>query len=208
MTPALFHGPEARDRAVARGLELGRPISEPIGDAGLKVDDSRKIIALTAHGGIGDRPPSLVIGPLDQATPEASDALLKTLEDLAEGPVRLVLWADYLHEVIPTIRSRTLAEWCPAGQHYLSPLAYMDDNAKSLCEAVLEQDQVRILGVLTEVGKDWPDLLRAVCAEFTEHVEGEHHLLILSTWERIREALKDSRGSILIAADALLLESV
>lgn len=111
-TPILFHGPSGRDRAVAWSFDSGRPVSEPLGDNGLKVDDSRLIVGLSNQAGVGDRPPTLVIGPIDRATVEASDALLKTLEDLAEGPLRVVLWADFLVSVSPTIRSRTQAIWC------------------------------------------------------------------------------------------------
>jgi len=113
MNPQLFHGPEGRTRAVQWSFDTGRPASDPVGDEGLKVDDSRLIVHLANQGGVGDKPPTLVIGPLDRATVEASDALLKTLEDLAGGPLRIALWADYLVGVPLTIRSRTRAIWCP-----------------------------------------------------------------------------------------------
>lgn len=76
------------------------------------MDDSRLIVSLANQAGVGDLPPTLVIGPVDNATPEAADALLKTLEDLAGGPLRLVLWADFLGGVSQTIRSRTAGIYC------------------------------------------------------------------------------------------------
>ena len=96
MTPILFHGPLGRDEAVSKASKVGRRVSNPVGDKGLKVADSRKIVEISGSSGVGDKPPSVVVGPLDKATPEASDALLKTLEDLGSGPLRIILWANHL----------------------------------------------------------------------------------------------------------------
>lgn len=202
MTPTLFHGPEARDRAVNLSEEVGHPLSDPVGDAGLKVEDARMIIALAMQSGVGDKPPSLVVGPLDQATPEAADALLKTLEDLTEAPLRIILWADFLSGVIPTIQSRTRAVWCPPGPTYLSPLAHLGEKAEALCGAVLEGDQVKILERLAEADKEWVDLLQALCIPLSEHLEDPK---AIEAWVQIRKVL-DGRGSPLTAADALLAE--
>jgi hypothetical protein len=200
MTPSLFHGPEARGRAVLFSEEVGRPLREPLGDKGLKVADSREVVDLATLSGVGDKPPSLVLGPLDAATPEAADALLKTLEDLTEAPLRIVLWADHLSGVIPTIRSRTRAIWCPEGPTYLSPLAYLREDAEGLCEAILASDSVKILGILEGIGKDWPELLQALCLPLAEHLENP---IAIETWLSIRRVL-DGRGTVLTAADALL----
>ena len=201
----LFYGPEARDKAVLRAEEVGRVLADPVGDKGLKVADSRRIVELAAQPGVGDRAPSLVVGPLDQATPEASDALLKTLEDLSEAPLRLILWADHLGGVVPTIRSRTHRIWCAPGPTYLDPLYVYEDQAQELCQAVLEEDPVKILGVLEDVGKDWPDLLRALCIPLSLEVSGENREPALKAWLRMKPAL-DGKGGILAAADALLPE--
>ena len=201
----LFYGPEARDKAIHRADEIGRVLSDPIGDKGLKVADSRRIVELSTQSGVGDRAPSIVVGPLDRATPEAADALLKTLEDLSEAPLRLVLWADDLSEVAPTIRSRTHQVWCPPGPTYLDPLYVYDDQAKELCQAVLAEDPVKILGVLEDVGKDWPDLLRALCVPLSQEVTGDQHEAALNAWLKMKPSL-DGKGGLLAAADALLPE--
>ena len=203
-TPPLFHGPEARDRAVQKALSEGRLVSEPVGDKGLKVDDSRRVVEISMNPGVGDKPPYVVIGPLDAATPEAADALLKTLEEVENTPLRIVLWADYLGEVIPTIRSRTHQIWCPPGRTWLDPLAWKEESAKSLLKAWGAQDWIRVLGILTEESKEWPELLRALCTLLPGSLtggDGDQKILIL--WASLREVL-DGKGSYLLALDALL----
>lgn len=196
MTPLLFHGPEARDQALKKALEVGRLVGDPIGDDGLKVDDSREIVRLALSPGVGDRPPCVLVGPLDSATPSAADALLKTLEEISAFPLRIILWTDYLGEVIPTIRSRTLHIWCPPSRTWLDPLSYMDDPAKDLLAARASKDWVKVVSIVREAGKDWPDLLTMYCSLLDP---GSSSVL----WEKIRPAL-GRPGSYLVALDALL----
>ena len=204
-TPQLFHGPEARDRAVNKATSEGRLLTEPVGDKGLKVDDSRKIVEMSLNPGVGDKPPYVVIGPLDAATPEASDALLKTLEEVSNTPLRIVLWADFLGEVIPTIRSRTHAIWCPPGKTWLDPLAWKEDSAKNLLKAYLSEDWARVISILAEEAKDWPELLRALCTTLSRTViKGDKdEAKLIALWSRLREVL-DGKGSYLVAVDAIL----
>lgn len=210
MTPVIFHGPSSRDRAVELAAKLGRPVSDPLGDSGLKVDDARALVELAGSSGIGDLPPSIVVGPLDAATPEASDALLKTLEDLCDGPLKIVLWADHLQGVSGTIQSRTHAVWCPETPLTSDLLFYMKVPAQALAKALLEDDPVKILGVLEDLSetkegaKDWPDLLLATCRILSQSIqEPENAARVTVVWDRIRRVL-DGKGSILTAADALL----
>lgn len=202
-TPSLFHGPEARDRAVQKVTLEGRMVIEPVGDKGLKVDDSRQVVEISLNPGVGDKPPFVVIGPLDAATPEASDALLKTLEEVQNTPLRIVLWADYLGEVIPTIRSRTHAIWCPPGRTWLDPLSWKEDSARGLLKAWLAEDWVRVLGLLSEQSKDWQDLVRALVNILPTAMTGEGGDRIMLLWESLRPVL-DGKGSYLVAVDALL----
>ena len=156
----MFHGPGARDHAVRASVAPGfRPVSEPMGDGGLKVDDSRLLVEIASVAPVGDKKGTLVLGPLDRATPEAADALLKTLEDLAEGPVRLVPWAWDLAGVLPTIRSRTLHQWCPGPD----PLSYLKGAAEGLAKAVTEKRLPAVAEALSEINDgEREDLLVAV----------------------------------------------
>lgn len=201
MTPTLFHGPEARNEAVRLSEKIGRPLRDPIGDEGLKVDDSREIVEIARYPGVGDRPPSLVVGPLDAASPEAADALLKTLEELTEAPLRLIVWADHLSGVIKTIRSRTRPQWCPAVATTPNPFDYVQEDAERLAEALVNQDAGRILGILENIDKGtWVDLLQAVTSPLADRLDSPR---TIEVWVRIRRLL-DGRGSVITAADALL----
>tara|TARA_R110000824_G_scaffold95253_2_gene229127 strand:- start:499 stop:1047 length:549 start_codon:yes stop_codon:yes gene_type:complete len=174
-----------------------------LGDAGLSIDDSRNIVRLSTTPGVGDKPPSLVVGPMDKTKSAAAvDALLKTIEEIGSKPLRLVLWADDLAGVIPTIRSRTQVVWCPAGPNWLDPLSYKEDEAKVLCAAVLTQDPSRILGALDGQDKEWPDLASALCVELAK-VDPEDWGTVLKVWEPLRRTLRGKGGPIVLV-DALL----
>ena len=201
MTPVLFHGPRARGEAIQHARDLGRLVADPIGDDGLKVDDSREIVLLAGNAGVGDRPPVVVVGPLDRATPEAGDALLKTLEDLADGPVRLVLWADFYGGVTKTIRSRTLNHWCPPSEHWVSP--FMDDQARALYMAWTKKDVAACLDTIYASQRDWPALLQGFCEVIAEEHPDLGSPETATVWAQVRPLL-DGKGSHLNAATALL----
>ena len=204
MTPILYYGPMARDKAITRASLIGRPVSDPVGDKGLKVDDSRRIVVLANSSGVGDKPPSIVVGPLDKATPEAGDALLKTLEDLAEGPLRMVLWAEHLKGVIGTIRSRTLLEWCPPDKGWIDPLSWANKDSKELMLAVRDRDEIGILEILSRKDnkKHHLGILESFCRHLSkEVVSGKPEYL--NMWISIRKVL-DGKGSYLSSCKAIL----
>jgi len=197
MTPILFHGPGARTEAVNSSNAPGfRPVSDPVGDGGLKVDDSRTLVEIASVAPVGDKKGSLVLGPLDRATPEAADALLKTLEDLAEGPVRLFPWAWDLAGVLPTIRSRTLHRWCPGPD----PLGYLKGPADKLVEASLSERLATVAELLSEMTDgEREDLLVAAQAPLLK--AGEKGLGI---WARLRPLISGRGVSRLPAIVALM----
>ena len=198
-SPILFHGPLARSAAVAHAQETGRLISDPIGDGGLKVADSRLIVEMATNASVGDKQPVVIVGPLDRATPEAGDALLKTLEDLAEGPLVILLWADYLGGVIGTIRSRTLDRWCPPDERWASP--FVDEHAEALYAAWDKGDAAACLGVIYDRQKDWQALLQGFCEVMAERAPDSPQTA--RVWPLVRPVL-DGKGSYLNAAAALL----
>ena len=186
----LFHGPLARDAAVAEGQKLGRP-QDPLGDKGLKIADSRAIAKLALLPGIGDHPPSLVVGPLDSATPEAADALLKTIEEISNKPLQLIFWANDIRGVIKTIRSRCFTRWCPAplsGRGYQDPLAHLKGHANSLMRAALEGDVGRLLSSLEEAGAATPSVVFKGVEDLAGSLDGASALRAVKLWERIRKS--------------------
>lgn len=195
-SPILFHGPTARGAALLCARDVGRLIRDPVGDDGLKVEDARLLVSLSENSGVGDRPPVVIVGPLDRATPEASDALLKTLEDLAEGPLRIVLWADYLGGVSKTIQSRILPRWCSPGPGWKSP--YQTASAESLYTAWQKGDVEKVLSVVYENQKDWVGLLQG----FVELLAVRSPLQGVRVWGFVRP-LMDGKGSHINLAMAL-----
>lgn len=204
MTPCLYHGPGARDRAVREaGGEGFRPVAPPMGDDGLKVDDARALVEILGVAPVGDKRGSLVLGPLDRTTPEAGDALLKTLEDYGEGPTRVFAWAWDLSGVLPTIRSRTLPVWCPGAD----PLAHLAKKSQALYDALAAGKLHTVLELLGEEPDDYTreDLLLALLGPLSrnplpESVGGGTR----AVWQRVRPLLNGKGVSRLVAATALM----
>lgn len=121
----LFHGPLSKDAAYKKAAELGQveaSYGEQPSDTwsqahkgskynGLAVEEARELVALLPVA-MATYTPVYVVGPLDKATVNACDALLKRLEDMPPHSYA-VLWAWNLGEVIPTIISRTRPVWSP-----------------------------------------------------------------------------------------------
>jgi hypothetical protein len=198
-TPSLYYGPEGRGAACTSANEIGRLLCPPIGDGGLKTEDARMAVELVTEGTIGDATPTLVIGPLDSATPEAADALLKTLEDLS-GYVSLCLWAECLEGVIPTIRSRTRAIWCPATATTIDPVDSFATQGAEVVAAVLKGDvgtAIRIMGEHGKAGKlpSRESLLlramsRALVSEVSEGSDAKQVQKAITLWRSIRRVME------------------
>lgn len=78
----------------------------------------------------------MLVGPLEEATPSAMDALLKTVEEPPAG-VHLHLWAREEGLLTPTLRSRCLRCFCPASpkeatQEALSLLGQVFEHMEEL----------------------------------------------------------------------------
>lgn len=162
----LFHGPGAQQRALQEQASYGVVPSPPLGEFGLSVDEARKVVELTQTPSIGDSIGSVVVGPMDLASPSASDILLKTLEDLREDQVQPLLWARDLEAVRPTIRSRCQEIWCHGPEE--DPSDSLMNLSFDLVDATVGKDRVRVLEIVSEGLKDvdlqqlTPILARAV----------------------------------------------
>lgn len=192
-TPLLYHGPQARNLAVQSSLNTHRPVEDPLGDAGLKVGDSRHLVSLAQNPGVGDKPPSIVVGPLDKATPEAADALLKTLEDLQDTPLKICLWAESLNGVRPTIRSRTFMKWCPGNEapHYLN------EAANQVVDAMGKGDIASLIRIFKET-QEASELAKALCQPLAESMSKNPNMY-LQVWANLRPLLgtKGEMGAVM-----------
>jgi len=98
----IHHG-RGVESGLADALEGFDLVHEPFSD--LKVDGVRKLIEFFTQV-YPHHNPCLVAGPLDEADPRALDILLKRIEEPTPKSPTLILWANDLGSVPPTIRSR------------------------------------------------------------------------------------------------------
>lgn len=161
-SPILYHGPASFDEALIEAHKAGRLLCPPVGQEGLKKDEARSIVEITAHPPIGDQLGVVVIGPMDLALPASSDVLLKTLEDGRDENNRILLWAYDLEEVRPTVRSRCLPVWCGGEETFDDDMV---DLAKRLLEHLQASNVFEMLKVIAEAKSKEVSLLRAFVGE-------------------------------------------
>lgn len=197
----LFHGPGARDAALRRASEMGRLVAPPFGDDGLKTDDARDIVELLLSSPIDNKVNVVVIGPMDEVLPKASDVLLKSIEEFRDDLVQPVLWANDLGGVAPTIRSRCLDHWAPSlGEEEDAALRQL---AQDLVGDALSDNRWRIPFTLKEEeakGKEVV-LLGMMASALEGHLDKEPHRLL---WERIRKAAQWRNPTVIEIVAALV----
>jgi len=145
LSALLFHGPGAREGALAEEPNIGRRVAPPIGEAGIKIDDARRLIDLMDTAPVGDRPGVLTFGPVDKAAQSATDVLLKVIEEFDPQGVRPLLWAYDLGSVSNTIRSRCLHRWCPYAEENPTPDT---TTAEAVLNDVLRGDRAGVIGII------------------------------------------------------------
>lgn len=179
----LYHGPKARPVALSRAP--GRAVHDPMGEDGLKVDEAREAASLLSTIPVGDMGGHLLLGPLDRAHERSSDALLKVLEDRKPEWTTPVLWAHSLEDVRETIRSRSVAVWCPGDDgdrpHY--------DDAHSLYEYYKDGDLWNVIQVLKS--SDMVPVLNEFLGIISSLQPAEKRLLKL--WSRLRPVMAHDR---------------
>lgn len=165
MSVSLCHGPTGQNRAGELASNWGRLVGvygHPVD--GLSIDIMREVAEAMLLSPVGDRPGSLVIGPVDVVSQGGiEDVLLKSLEEYnsLSVAVRPYLWAHDIGGVRPTIRSRCLDVWCPGQTSSSKYLA----QAGELLEAVGTRN---VMGLLDVIGKpdEWKqngdEILRSV----------------------------------------------
>jgi len=127
-------------------------VHPPIGDEGLKVDDARQVVSLLSTTPVGTQIGTLVVGPMDNATVFAADALLKKVEEFNGELVMPILWAFDIGGVRPTIRSRCLSRWAPASGEDDEDVELMQDGC-DLQDAAMSGDLVTVARLLKKYKK-------------------------------------------------------
>lgn len=201
MSCSLFHGPGARDAAIAEASRIGREVHPPIGGEGLKVEDAREAVLILSSPAVGDSQGVLLLGPMDQANPRASDVLLKSIEEHRGMDVTPVLWAWDLAEVSATIRSRCVPQWAPGAGEELPDESM--EMAWQVCDAVLEGDLHRII-VGVQEGKTDLEMLGRCLAHCIATSALEGQVEFLCVWDAIRPQLQFSVMSPVGFSHALL----
>jgi len=193
MSTLLFHGPGARQAAVDKAAEIGRLLGAPFGEDGLKVKVAREIVDLLECAPVGDDIGVIIIGPMDETSPEAADALLKTLEEFDARFFRPLLWAHDAGSVIGTIRSRCLEQWC-LGDQSATPESVFLSEAEALCKAALQRRMAPLIETLKDNEGSEKMLLRAAAEVLLAKDEWPWSARIV-LWESLREALNIRKPS-------------
>ncbi len=202
MTALLFHGPASLEQAKQQQKQLGYVASPPLGEAGLKVDQARELVQLVSMPSIGDTVGSVIVGPMDLASPSASDKLLKTLESLEADQVQPLLWAKDLANVRSTVVSRCEQVWCNG-----SDTAEVPDSvvhlAFDIVKAAIARDVPRVIELLSEGVKDVDIAQLAQQMSMAVSVEMRNPgPQAFRVWYALREILKSTRvykGDLLLA---------
>lgn len=173
----LFHGPTAQSRARDAASLYGRILLNPSSPNGLRKADSRAAVEFHLNPPVSDRPGSLILGPLDAATPSASDALLKMVEE-PNPSARPFLWALDLGGVAPTIRSRCLVLWSPQDTE-------LKDKVDPLVKDAAKGDPVAVYSLLES--SESPEVVaKKVLAYLASKVPTESELAL---WQRLKPLL-------------------
>lgn len=180
----LYHGPGARSAAVLFGSANGRLIAQPIGDDGLKVDDARGISQLLASVPTSEQLGVVVVGPMDEANNKASDALLKLVEENKNEYMVLVLWANDLGAVSPTIKSRCIERWSAGGDE-------KDDDALIsaaflIVDAVVRNDYLAIVDTIRPFDKREHQMVAAIAEVLSAELTRPDYQ---SIWTRLRPVI-------------------
>ena len=177
----LYHGPGAREFAIAEANRLGRLVVPPIGDGGLKVDDARAVTDLLLSVPVGEKLGVIVIGPMDEANPKSSDTLLKSIEEFPGDYIIPILWANDLGSVTLTIRSRCLDHWVPA-------VGTDDDDALviaafKILEAAIKKDHITLVDTCRAFDDRQVGLIGALSDALSTNLEQAEYRVI---WDRLR----------------------
>ncbi len=198
----LYHGPGARSEALEEAYRIGELMAPPIGDGGLKVDDARKAVSIlhtAPFSGIG----VVVIGPMNLASNQSSDVLLKVIEEFNGDYIQPILWAEDLEDVTVTIRSRCIARWSWVDLNE-AEIDEEDDALESagreLVRAALAEEFWLVPDLVTQHSDSLLKLLNVVSKTIAANLDEKH----LRLWESIRLVAQHRNPTVIEFIAALL----
>lgn len=194
MTSFLLYGPGAKEHLITLS-KGGRMLSSPFGETGLKIEEARSIVELSNNLPPGKEDCLIVIGPMNRATPASSDVLLKLIEEPPDK-LKIILWAEDLQGVLPTIISRCWLKWC-----YAEEECKREKEAKVLLECLLKKELAEALKVLEESKKFLEEVLVSVVTLISRE---EPNTRYNGIWRGIRKVLKEKNISLLLVSSTLL----
>lgn len=189
MSCILFHGPGAREEAIERAGKIGRLLVPPFEGDKLKTEDVRETLRLLSAAPIGSKIGVVVLGPVDNIPVQAADSMLKPLEEFDARNVQPLLWARDAGDVLPTVRSRCLLEWCPAGPD--PDLPHLD-KAQKIVEAAISRDWATVVSVLKEDKAAEMHHIVAATASVFAQMKGTHWMPL---WLQVRKVLRSKNPS-------------
>lgn len=109
-------------RKVAAGVHSNLLVVSPPGQSAIKIDDMRGVLGALSQHGLEQGRRVVVIEDAHRLTPQAQNALLKSLEE-PDSYTHFILTASSARSVLPTILSRTAKLFVPPWEdRYLLPL--------------------------------------------------------------------------------------
>jgi hypothetical protein len=184
MASWLFYGPNAFESSLEFANKLGK-ISKTITEDKFLIEHSRDLVSSLGFPPLGSSRSVIVAGYLDRATTQASDVLLKTLEDHDKNCFDIILYSSGLGGVSPTIKSRCHLKWCYKEEEpdwtLLSPVT-------SLLTAYENRNLYSITNIVYKNKKQIPILIETLIW-IISHEPNNARLYL---WESLREILMHS----------------
>lgn len=185
MSALLFYGPSALSTARQYIEEHGILIGAPFGEGGLKVEAARDFVSMMSRHHIGPQRKFLLVGPMEEATPTASDVLLKTLEEFDPAVATPILWASSVDAVVPTVVSRCVLKWCYS-EVETSPLSAA---CADFCSHYISSDFASLLSLLKAHKKEIRNFAHVLPSALKGHVAD--NVAISNLWKNLRLLLVD-----------------
>lgn len=150
-TVTLFYGEGAEDQALEAAEVYGKILKVLGTEKGVRKDDARQMTLIHNAPPVSDSLGAVVIGPMDLATTEASDALLKIIEEPSKY-TKPFLWANDVGQVPKTIRSRCHCVWAyqaPETYEYPCDIDLLDQamsgDGLAVSELLLKEEPKKIM---------------------------------------------------------------